>query len=448
MKVLELRNLLTRLLTPSIRARDVLRRHYKTCPRRGLAPIPTPLKKGKRRRACDGCVVSKLSCDSEQPCESCLSRGKLCTYVKLLEESPEVVRQDRVSISDLSTGDFDQHVSSALTQSCADLTSASAPDLKERAPQQPKKSSISFLLNYANPETKSLTDTFGYSQTPNPEHFGTPGPLSVLFAPGLPVYPDLETFTNLLYGEFPTPSQGSSFNSYKDQSFLLPDTSLDELLPGYFFPIYDTSPVQPQYQLSAPLNDQIWHQDSIFDFPGIDYGPSEALITDLTEFCRSLEINQPGCVRNVNLKQVLTLLEPSRVQRLIELYFHHWHRHSPIIHCGTFNIRKVSLHLLLAIILTGALFSSSQDDVNMAKGSLDIAEEYAFRNPTFMNLVSGNISDESLGNGASFEALQAAFSIAQLQLREGSLIKRKYARSVHFGNIILVCVESHTWTDT
>jgi len=364
--------------------------------------------------------------------------------VKLSEGSPGVVHQDRGSISDLSTEDFDQHVSPALAQSCEDLASASAPDLKERASQQPKKSSISFLLNYANPETNSLTDTFGYSQTPNPEHFETPGATSMLFTPGLPVYPNLETLTNLPYGEFPTPLHGSPFDSYADHSFLLPETSLDELLPRCFFPIYDASPVQPQYQLSTPLNDQIWHQDSIFDFPGIDYGPSNALITDMTDFCCYLEINQPECVPNMNLKQILTLLEPSRVQRLIQLYFHHWHRHSPIIHRGTFDIRKVSLHLLLAIILTGALFSSSQDEVNMAKGSLDVAEEYTFRNPSFVNLVSGNVSDESLGNRASFEALQAAFSIAQLQLREGSLMKRKYARSVHFGNIILVCVESHT----
>ena len=78
----------------------------------------------------------------------------------------------------------------------------------------------------------------------------------------------------------------------------------------------------------------------------------------------------------------------------------------------------------------------------MANSSLNLAEEHAFRNANFENLVSGIAPDESLGNSASFEALQAAFSIAQLQLRKGSLAKRKYTRTVRFGNIIIVGIES------
>lgn len=69
---------------------------------------------------------------------------------------------------------------------------------------------------------------------------------------------------------------------------------------------------------------------------------------------------------------------------------------------------------------------------------LDIAEELAFRDPEFRKLISGIFPGGIYERRQALEALQAAFTIMQLQLREGSAHKRKCVRAVRFDQIIYV----------
>jgi hypothetical protein len=120
------------------------------------------------------------------------------------------------------------------------------------------------------------------------------------------------------------------------------------------------------------------------------------------------------------------------------MYFRHWNRHSPVLHHGTFDAEKVSLPLLLMVVVTGALFSLSHDEVAMARNMLQLAEEYTFQNPAFVALLSGMAPKGPTEFRLALEALQAAFSAAQVQLREGIQENRRRIRSLRFRDIISV----------
>lgn len=62
---------------------DVLGLHHRRCPQRGDRPVPDRLKPGQPRKACDTCARDKLWCDFDQPCETCLSRGRECTFERI-----------------------------------------------------------------------------------------------------------------------------------------------------------------------------------------------------------------------------------------------------------------------------------------------------------------------------------------------------------------------------
>lgn len=55
---------------------DTLRRHTETCEgRRALQSVAS-----RKRRACDGCVRQKKSCNASSPCQNCQKRGVSCHY--------------------------------------------------------------------------------------------------------------------------------------------------------------------------------------------------------------------------------------------------------------------------------------------------------------------------------------------------------------------------------
>ncbi|KAL3478160.1 hypothetical protein BJX99DRAFT_224720 [Aspergillus californicus] len=58
---------------------DVLLRHSRTCKQKGNHPVG-PVKRGRKRKACDRCAIGRVSCDGDSPCEACLARGFDCSY--------------------------------------------------------------------------------------------------------------------------------------------------------------------------------------------------------------------------------------------------------------------------------------------------------------------------------------------------------------------------------
>ena len=91
----------------------------------------------------------------------------------------------------------------------------------------------------------------------------------------------------------------------------------------------------------------------------------------------------------MNLTLGLELLSRPNIQRFLRLYFRHFNHHSPVVHHGTFNVNTASLSLVFAMMLAGALFSTSDDDLVLASGLLDTAEMLAFSDRPFEKLLAG-----------------------------------------------------------
>jgi hypothetical protein len=358
--------------------------------------------------------------------------GSPCTYVRVGQEGFQISPLPEDSDSDFPltigdslrgtpAGEINQNILLVVTRIPRKSTGSTDQSFARWSSHSVGKTSLPFLLNYISPQGRSVTDTFGYSTDPVPE------PSEML---------DARALTFPLAGH-PLMLQNTPFDINDVPNLLQPSTSDDQLLLEYFFSGQDTTGNQ-QDPYSSLEQDQPWFGNSRSDYWTIRNGLTDDLMYHLHEFCAALPTGHPECAPNLHLSQGLGLIAPSSISRFVDLYFHHWNQHSPIIHRATFDIEKASLPLLFAIILTGALFSS-QDDVAKARMLLSLAEEFAFRDKVFGKLLAGSSPSGPDEEGRSFDALQAAFSIAQVQLREGSASTRKHARSIRFGEIIIVC---------
>jgi hypothetical protein len=164
--------------------------------------------------------------------------------------------------------------------------------------------------------------------------------------------------------------------------------------------------------------------------------PFSTLIDSLTNFTLSLPQSHPERAPNDRLTKASTLFSKTNVERFIGHYFRDYCPHSPILYPGTFQASSVSPYLLTVIVITGAMFSSSTSDIELARGILDLVEEYVFGNEDFKKLLEGPDRPKYTNDLGAWHALQAAFFITQIQLREGCLAKRKEARNARFEAII------------
>ncbi len=380
---------------------DILRRHYVNCPSRGSQPIPGPLKKGKQRRACDQCARSKLSCDFESPCESCLASRNKCTYQRIREEPR--LSEDLTGEASASAN-FEQSAASVLIPDHRE----GSPILDDDVQSRPScKASISFMLNDTDPEAGTLRDELSSSARESL---------------------DLSKSSNT-DGLNETRGLLCSSNS---------EVSIDDLFPGYFLPVSDAERKFLQSPLGqAPVEHQSTATASSFI---IRKSRTNELADCLTAVSLSLPKDHPQCAPNAHLAQALSLFEQSSIQKFISIYFHQCHRHTPIIHSGTFNANTVTVPLLLAIILTGALSSPHPDEVSKAQGVLDLTEECVFRDASFVKLVDGILPDLGLDYEKALQSIQAVLTVGQVRLRGSSIEKRREMRSDGFDKLIHVSI--------
>lgn len=284
----------------------------------------------------------------------------------------------------------------------------------------------SFLLNYIDPKVRSVTDTFGYTADPSIEGSKTPG--ATLSGAG--------ESPSLSLAYHPVMLQSTPFDLDEVSNLLQPVSSNDQQLLEFFFFGQNTSGSQLDLDPYSEA-EQSWFTEPLIASWNANNRLTDDFMYHLHEFCSTLPVGHPEANPNLNLTPGLELISPSNITKFVNLYFHHWNHHSPIIHRSTFDPGRASLPLLLVVILTGALFSS-QDDAAKARMLLGLAEEYAFRSRPFEKLLAGTPAITFDEDQSSLDALQASFSVAQLQLREGSTSTKKRTRSVRFGQIIRV----------
>ena len=146
----------------------MLRRHYTTCKSRKQRPVPEKLKRGKRKVACDLCAKSKLWCDFESPCETCLSKNQECTYTRLKEDSsPQNQSIDTQVPPTVPNDGLEKGFHSATPSGQGDTETVSKPS---------QKASLPFLLNLTNPNN-SLAGVFGHSKSSSPDELEEEPPL-------------------------------------------------------------------------------------------------------------------------------------------------------------------------------------------------------------------------------------------------------------------------------
>lgn len=130
----------------------------------------------------------------------------------------------------------------------------------------------------------------------------------------------------------------------------------------------------------------------------------------------------------------------SNLRTFSQTYFHHFYPHCPIFHRPSFDLKTLSLRLILVIYLAGALYSSLEDAILMARSFLDLAEEYVFRNPYFEQLGKRHCRKEPMQDCEShLQAVQAEVSITFLQNWEGNDPARRRIRMERFSSIVSVC---------
>lgn len=403
--------------------RDVLRRHYQSCPQRGQRAIPHRLRRGRRKQACDSCARLKTSCDLDWPCENCLLSDKTCSYLRI--EAKQYHDKTQKSRSD---------------------PPPMTPQLLSHDDTEIHKISIPFLLNWTSPY-RGLTETFERSS----EVVDTES-LRVDYVPGI---------LGEVEGHADTGELCSSFQSHNilhdellprwpmsddlplerildvdaDTSFLsIYDLGIaDNFSPGIYLPLQETrhSPRSLMRASQAETESMV-----NFDLMGRDLRAEFA--ESLTKLTLSLPRDHPDHAPSINLALGMTMLTQTNIEKFLWLYFHHWNRHSPVVHRRTFDVTDTSLPLVLVMTLTGALFSLSPDEVSAGQSMLDLAEEFAFRDADFERIASGIIPEGPDGRRRALQALQASFSAAQLQLRQGSTWKRHSVRSDRFNQIIYV----------
>lgn len=363
---------------------DALRRHYERCPCRHARAIPKKQRPGRRKHACDQCTKSKLVCDADYPCETCLFQGRECT------REWQIARPDTGEINAMPCDE--QDFGEASKSHTADSASGS-------------KEVFNFLLKYTTPVTRSLSATLGIDHVTNPE---TGYPL---------LFRDEPTFCS---GEYE-----SSINS--DLEYENTGDSLLVVQPFGQDPIVD----QPYSLACFPVQTGVSMPLSFSS----DYLLANGIIDDVIFFVTQHKRPSKTEIAPTAATSLYRLLLTSDLREYLMNYFTRWHRHSPTIHRPTFRVAIASPPLLLAILIIGALLRVDTGTRTLVEQVLELVEHYIFEHESFQALLSGESDQVSAQNGLS--ALQAAFCMIQVQMRSNFAVKRSSIRQDRFQQLIL-----------
>jgi hypothetical protein len=220
--------------------------------------------------------------------------------------------------------------------------------------------------------------------------------------------------------------------------------------------------------LSSPFDEVQMQSEDLFAPLGIDQGfaagpnmqgvplpeewepPSEASSAAIQAIYQKMMTLQLSPLEQADISHHLNyLFTPSRMRRLISLYFEFWHPHCPITHQGTFSMETAPTPLLVAVLFVGAMYSQVDRDVSSAKLLLDLAELYLFSIDDLtdefeirrMLRAPNNTAPDSLSlSNQAFPHLQAAYLMVCVQFWAGNMVSRKRAIDTKFGVVLKVIV--------
>lgn len=138
------------------------------------------------------------------------------------------------------------------------------------------------------------------------------------------------------------------------------------------------------------------------------------------------------------------LLTTARIRKYVMLYFKYWQRSCAMLPIS-FDPETVPLPLLAAVIFMGAMYSSDQREVYVAKRVLDFAELFIFANDVFSaeseisaTFSGGRCFDEENSDWDCFQNFQAGVIITIVQYWAGNRLSRNRAMENRFGEVVKV----------
>ncbi|KAH7015484.1 hypothetical protein EDB80DRAFT_708043 [Ilyonectria destructans] len=359
---------------------DSARRHSKTCARKNGQQIPSPLKRGRKFQACDPCALFRGACDRGQPCSGCVHRERTCTYSRIAGEQPESTPQQPSR----------DGISRKASASISSLNSNSTyPDTNSSCSlplTQPKITRMSFLLRYTNPRNNTLQEYFNLSAASKEslsESTGSNQDLNSL-EPGLPdsdVYGILDTW----------------FWAHLEESGSF-DVAENESLNSFLTPNTQSRTVRECTAQEEPSRQAHYKDCQV-----------ELRMTEIISALRSnsSDENSTEHVATVS-KSAELIFAVDKVDEFVQLYFENWHRHCPMLHRPSFNLLTAFTPLITAVILVGAIYSSTES-AEAARVCLNAAENYIFRHEAFRRLLDPPSRTTTI---LSIEPLQAGFIIS------------------------------------
>lgn len=139
------------------------------------------------------------------------------------------------------------------------------------------------------------------------------------------------------------------------------------------------------------------------------------------------------------------LLTTARIRKFAALYFKFWQPSCPMIHLPSFDPETVSSPLLAAVVFMGAMYSTDQREVFVAKRVLDFAEMFIYSSQVYSaeseiaSIFLGNRNTVDEGDDwVKFQNFLAGFIMVAAQYWAGNQTARARAMENRFGEVVKV----------
>lgn len=372
----------------------------------------------------------KLGCDGNSPCKTCEDKGLNCSYLRL--EAKKVARPD----SKRCLSRFNPNNGLLILSIVMAKISDDGIPLQDRCSIKVllNSGSASFMESFRFPDRYDRKTIYESNLTSTDEKDENDGS-TLEFDIGRP-----EDYEMLLDPSDTNPINWFNFENedlfgFLDNPFVVPSGTADDFATGFSFA--SERPTIPSILNFAlpPVTNQEAHS-----------AQSAAIIQALEAKVSSLSL---GSQEQANVLEILNyLFTPSKMDGFVKLYFELFHPHCPIIHQPSFDINTTPISLLLTVVLAGAMYSTSETDVNATKVILDLAELYIYTLPDFteetevrnmLSLSFGLISKEKAGvSHLTLHNLQAAYILVIVQFWSGNTAARKRCMETRYGAVVNV----------
>ncbi|KXG53322.1 Transcription factor [Penicillium griseofulvum] len=140
----------------------------------------------------------------------------------------------------------------------------------------------------------------------------------------------------------------------------------------------------------------------------------EELVAQLSKTHEVMAQHNTTNVPDFDMSLAKSVFTVPNFEYFLGVYAYSIRSYHPILHIPTFRYDHVTLPLLLAIFLLGALVSAPMDHAVSARHFFHVSEEFIFNHPTFRQLLLGSNTPKD-PTIQSIEVLQAALTILFIQ---------------------------------